>query len=319
MMYTYIVKNFFRNPFQSPLTRLIDDLTPSKSEISRAQKAMETVIEQMRQLSSQNILPPLSPDVATFVGSYFRGTALSPLKHIDIFLIFDSSLVDIHEDQQVLNLVAQNSLLSSCVDESLHLLPNKLVSTLLQSFSTLYPATISTSGQTIKMLLEKYSLEVRITPAFAWDHSFYVPAEKSELLWKKVSPGKERQRLAKVDEHHNHFIIPLIRYIKRWNMTKNNESFRNYHVEAIAYFIFEEIPTPANSLVDAIKLYVKQMSRYIYNCPDPTNLSTPVHTYLPDNIDQWYLFMNRISELKTAVENGERAMVDFVTQSSRET
>lgn len=266
-------------------------------------------------MTSQNLLPPLGEGELVIAGSHYRGTDLAPLWNVDIFLLLDSSLVDIHQKGNTLNIVTQNQLLSTCIDESLHLLPHKLVSTLESLFSQKFPTKMSNSGQALKLQVERHSLEVRITPAFAWDHSYFIPQEKSELLWRRVSPFHEKERLDKINAMHNGFVIPAIRYLKRWNEVRNNEGFRNYHVEAIAYFIFEEIPTPAKSVMEALRLYAAQMSKYIYSCPDPTGLDAPINIYLPDNIDQWYLFMNRIGDLKTAISSGEKAVVDLVKKT----
>lgn len=257
----------------------------------------------------QRSLPVLNPEIITLVGSHYRETDISPLQHIDVFLEIDSSLVDVHVKGDTLSLVTKDNVLSTCVDDSLHVLPQKLVSALQVTFSQHFPATISSTGQSIKIQLEKEKFFVRITPSFAWDHSFFVPQEKSELLWRRVSPYKEKAILDQVNQLHNGNIKSVIRCVKLWNELRNNESFRNYHLEAIAYTIFREIPTATHNVMEALELYVNQMPRYIYNCPDPTGLDTPIHTYLPDNIDQWYLFMNRIAELKTAIKSGEKSLV----------
>lgn len=310
--YTEIVVTFSLNPFQSPLNKLLSEITPSTSENQRAQAAFATIRQLVVQLGTEQALPPIGSEAISLVGSHYRETSLSPLKHIDIFLQLDSSLVAIHEKGNTLNLVTKEAMLSTCVDESLHLLPQKLVNTLKDIFVKHYPTKISRTGQSLKLQLEKQNIEVRITPSFAWDHSFFVPLEHSELLWRKVSPYREKEMLTEINRAHKGNITRAIRLMKMWNEGRNNESFRNYHIEAIAYFIFEEIPTATQDVIDTLRLYVNNMSRYIYNCPDPTGLDTPIHAYLHDNIDKWYLFMNRIGELKTAVQAGEKTLADFL-------
>lgn len=312
MLYTESVKTFLRNPFQSPLSALVAEITPSSQENATVQKATEFLKEMMTQVQKEGGFPNLAPEVVLVVGSHFRQTDLSPIEHIDIFLLFDPQLVEINEKESTLSVKNKEPLFSSSADASMHLLPLKMVSYVEAVLSKKFPTTLTQSKQAVEIRLEQFSLKVRVTPAFSSGDCFYIPEERTELLWRKVSPQKEKEILEKVNLRHNNTLIPLIRYIKLWNETKNNESFRNYHIEAIAYFIFEEIPTPVKSLREALDQYVKSMSRYIYNCPDPTQLSLPIHSYLPDNIDQWYLYMNRISDLKAAIALNEKSIVDLV-------
>jgi hypothetical protein len=308
------VPNFSLNPFQSPLTKLLSEITPSARENAKVDKTVQELKKQLQQWSDQQKLPPLDKNVILLVGSHYRGTDLSPLKHIDLFLLLDPQHVSIQERGNTITLTGEVPILSECTDESKHLLPKKLIGKLESVFAEQFSTKTSFSGQAIKIQFEKEKMEVRLTPAFATGQSYVIPQEKSELLWRKVSPEKEKEKLEKVNAAHKGQIIPLIRCMKFWNESKNNECFRNFHVEATAYFIFEEIPTPVASLLEAMKLYTSQLTKYIYNCPDPTGLDAPIHAYLPDNIDQWYMFMNRIAQLKMAIESGERSVVELLKQ-----
>jgi hypothetical protein len=276
------------NPFQPPLLQLIESVTPSNWEKTNAQHAF-TAIEKYL-LAHPQEFPLAQPDILKLVGSHWRETDLSPVQHIDVFALFAATSFSEQDPPS----------------------PSKTVEGIATLLSKDFVTKLSGTKQAVKIQLKEPNFEIRITPAFVQSGFYYIPEEKSETAWKKVSPDKEKELIMELDAKLNKLLIPTIRCMKFWNDGRNNGGFRNYHIEAIAFHIFSGIPTVPKNVFAAVQIYVEQMSKLIFDCPDPTGLSTPIHKYLPDNIDQWYLFMNRVSDLKTAIKGGEKALKSWL-------
>lgn len=309
---------FLLKPFQSPLISLLDELTPSDADRKKVQKAITSIEKQIQLLVGQQQLPKLAANSLQVFGSYFRESALAPITHVNVLMVIDPTSVQTNETDLTVASVNVDPFLRTIKNPTNLVQPVLLMKALETVLSKHMNAKLSSSGQSVHITLKGESIELRLTPAIPFLDGYLIPEEKSELLWKRISPLKERGALEMINKRHSGNVIAAVRCIKYWNLTRNTESFRSYHLEAIACLVFEEIPTPITSLIHALELYAKHMSKYIYNCPDPVRMTESIHRYLPDNIDQWYLFMNRISELQTAVGDGEKALAEFLRGETNE-
>lgn len=315
-MYTDYVPSFLRNPFQSSLSSLINELTPSAKDLSIVQSAITETQRLISQITPGSTPLRFHSTVLMTVGSRLRNTDITPLSHVDVFIVFEHPELSFHDTDLTLTIADGSSPLSALTDGSLHLITDK-VREHVRLFFPKDATQTSQSKQAILLPFHQLQLEVRITPAFALSDFFLIPEEKSELKWRKVAPQKGKEFLDQLNTRHQNFLIPAIRLMKFWNRQKNNSTLRNYHIEASGYFIFEEIPTPIPDLISALQEYAKHLSKYMYTCPDPVGLAGPINQYLPDNVNQWYLYMNRIAELRDAIDNGEKALVDFLKKQDQ--
>jgi hypothetical protein len=290
---------------------LLDELTPSDRDRANADRAFKELEREIHLLTEQNLLPELAEPGLILAGSNFRETALAPITHLNVLFVINPNSVKVNEQDGMVSFIGPDPFLDGLKNPSGLLQPVLLMKALLSALAG-FSAKQSFFGQSIHIKLKKSPIEIKLTPAIPFLEGYLIPEEKSELLWKRINPTKEKEVIFNLNKRHSGNVIAAIRCMKYWNQTRNTGSFRGYHLEAIACLIFEEIPTPITSLMNAMELYIKQMSKYIYNCPDPVRLSETIHRYLPDSIDQWYLFMNRIGELKAAIEKGEKETAEFL-------
>lgn len=294
---------------------LLDELTPSESQRARSDKALKEFENELQLLIGQKLLPNLAEPHITLAGSNLRETVLAPITHLNLLLVIDPTGLQLNEqDLMVYFNQSQPSdpFLEKLKNPSGLLQPALLLQHIHDTLKKQFTVELSYFRQSIHITLKKSPIKIKLTPAIPYAHGYFIPEERSELLWNKIDPIKEKDIIHKLNNRHSGNIIAAIRCMKYWNHAKNTDSFRGYHLEAIACLIYEEIPTPITSLLQAVDLFAKQMSKYIYNCPDPVHMGETLHRYLPDNINQWYLFMNRIGELQSVIDKGEKELVGFL-------
>lgn len=307
--------NFSLNPFSSPLLGLIQSITPTKKEHHKIKSSLDQVSSYVNRLDSQNTVPILSNSPLLIVGSHSRDTDILPITHVDVYLELDPKNLTMQDSGTIVQLLNNTRELSACIDQAHHLIPLKIIERLQLWFSEKFSVELSHTKQTLKIAIPHSSIEVRLTPSFEYKEALLIPQVDSQLLWLPTNPDILKNLVDHVDKKHHGMIRPAIRFMKYWNDKKNNSAFRNCHIEMIFLLIFDEIPTPTSSVSECLTIFTDRMAKYIYNCPDPTKLNGPVHSYLPDSIDQWYLFMNRIAELKSALIHGESEVVRFAKKS----
>lgn len=287
-------------------------LSPTAQEYSMAEQAIQLLEQFVQTQANQGVLPPLQSPALTIVGSLYRQTAISPLSRISVDLLFDPNQIKYEPQNSTCSLAMSQSPLAASVTPAQLLSPSKLLQNIHAVFVQQYPAAISGSGQSVVVELPNLPVRLEITPTFLVDEVFLIPEEHTELSWRRTSPLKEKAILDQIDSKHHQYVRPIIKFMKYWNDSKNNRSWRENHMEAMVTVHFYSMEQAVSSLSGALVEFCKAMPRYLYKTPDLTGLAGPISAYLPDNIDQWYLFMNRVAELRDNVEAGDGKFIDYL-------
>jgi len=306
------LKKFLPNRFSPPLEQLVTHISPSKGELARIQSAFSFFEAQVQTLHASHILPTAIDKNLIEVGSLLRQTAITPIKHFDVFFIMEGSQLIFSKQNRTLQSITTIQSYSPFTDVSGHISPEKCLQYFVDLFALYYPTSLTNSGQAVNIALEAFRFDIHFVPTFLYESVFLIPEGNSELHWVEADPFKELGILKSLDKQHKDYVTPTIKIAKYWNRQKNNSAFRDFHIETIAYLLFGEVPTAMHSLHDALTLFFTKMPSRLYNSPDVMDNVDPLHLYLPDKLDPWYLYMNRISEAKEALKKGDKEFIEYL-------
>lgn len=300
------------NPFTSPLSLLLKKIKPSTDDLERVQQGFEFFENHVSGLSQNHILPASIDKNLIQVGSFLRKTNLSPVKELDLYFILEGSQIKYNSQSRTIEATQAAPSFGEFREDSGYFSSQKCLNFFQKIFSLHFPSAINPDQSCVWIELKSFKLRINFTPAFLYESIFLIPQESSVLSWVKSDPFKELSILKSLDRHHNQLLIPTIQVAKYWNEKKNNSAFRNFHLESIAFLIFGEIPTSIKTLKDSVSVFMTRMPSHLYDCPDPSGLADPVHLYLPDKVDSWYLYMNRVKEAKDALSVSEKSFVEYL-------
>jgi len=216
-------------------------------------------------------------------GSYSRSTLISPLKDADI------DIVVVLHSKYFYHYKGQNGGQAGLLD----LLKRTLRKT--------YPNTpdISRNGQAVTIQFTDFMVDV--VPAFSRQGGGYLIPNSVSQTWISTDPKKHVDILSAANKAHNGDLIPLIKMIKGWNRTINDE-FRSFHLEVMALQILDQVTISDYSsgvryVFDKARAYVKQAN------PDPAGYGGNVGSYLntQDKVDA------AVSRFETAYERSVKA------------
>jgi hypothetical protein len=156
-------------------------------------------------------------------GSYARNTMIAPLKEadIDIFFVLDPKYFFQYN-------TGQNGGQAGLLD---------LVKRAVKKTYTVTP-DISRNGQAVTIRFTDFVVDV--VPGFNRKDSGYLIPNSISQSWIPTDPKRHVEIISASNKTHNGDLIPLIKMIKGWNKN-NNKYFRSFHLEVLAYQIFEGV------------------------------------------------------------------------------
>jgi Second Messenger Oligonucleotide or Dinucleotide Synthetase domain len=194
------------------------------------------------------------------VGSYRRGTAIRPLKDIDVFVVLDARQ---HRRD---------------VPEA----PLRLLQTIERALRASYPGRQPRiQGRSVNIGFSGTEIDYDIVPAFAptWtgtagtEPPYYEIPDRRASTWIRTNPAKHREACIAANERAGGMLNGLIKAAKQWNCT-NGKPLSGFHIEVMSYSAFWSKPDdPRAGLRD---LFQHLASVVQTACPDPAGLGPPI-------------------------------------------
>ncbi|MEW6715187.1 MAG: CBASS oligonucleotide cyclase [Nitrospirota bacterium] len=249
-------------------------------EITELQQSTVSSRQQNIRTAVKNELTVLD---SFLTGSYSRSTLIAPLKEADI------DVVVVLDAKYFYHYNGQNGSQAGLLD----LLKRALRKT--------YPNTpdISRNGQAVTIQFTDFMVDV--VPAFNRKGGGYLIPNSVSQTWISTDPKKHVDIMSAANKAHDGNLIPLIKMIKGWNRTINDE-FRSFHLEVMALKALDPVrisdyPSGVRYFFDKARSYVKQENS------DPAGYGGDVGSYLNthDKID------SAVSRFETAYERSLKA------------
>jgi len=240
--------------FQGYLSRL--ELTDPEHDDATAQQ------EALRERLCLHLAGPV---YSRLVGSYRRGTAIRPLKDIDVFLVLDA--------RQHRRDVPQA--------------PLRLLETIERALRAIYPSHHPRiQGRSVNIGFSGTGIGYDIVPAFAptWtsgtdtEPPYYEIPERFHSTWIRTNPAKHRAACIAANERAGGMLNVLIKAVKHWNcangLPPHRKPLRGFHIEVMSYSAFRSKPDdPRSGLRD---LFQHLASAVLATCPDPAVLGPAI-------------------------------------------
>ncbi|MFH0967082.1 MAG: nucleotidyltransferase, partial [Methanobacteriota archaeon] len=266
---------FIKGDSLTTLNQLLESIRPKQNEISQASTSHNYLRQLLNSISSNGVIPPIDTEFLT--GSYIRGTKITPLDDVDLFLVlspdglshYPTGFITRNSTTVYRNFLDQNGYVSSI----------KILNALQSGLSTKYQ-TINRENQALNIFLTSYGIGIDIVPSFKLENQNYlIPYGHGKNHWLITNPQKDQEIVEQINNQTNKVFKDIIRIIKYWNKKKNYNRLSSYHIEAIGMNIFRYRNDISSYLV-GLMLFFNEAKNYTYNCPDPTGIGDPITSYL---------------------------------------
>ena len=265
----------------STISSLLSQIRPSQSEVEQASKSHNYVRNILKKKAQDAEIPPIVDDFLT--GSYKRGTKITPLDDIDVFIVLNGSGLRLEDLNRIQ--VEDDTFFVNFKDDYGCLSSIKILEAFKRALPDIYPE-VKRDGQALNIWLSSYNMGLDLVPSFTVkDEDYYlIPSGYGKNTWQKTNPKKDEKLINELDKHHNGLLKDIIRVVKYWNKKKNRNRLRSYHVEAIAMNVFQlQYQNSITSYIEGLRTYFQDFAKYVNSCPDPTELGEPITSNLDRN------------------------------------
>ena len=194
------------------------------------------------------------------VGSYRRGTAIRPLKDIDVFVVLDAR--QHHRD----------------VPEA----PLRLLQTIERALRASYPNhQPRIQGRSVNIAFSGTEIAYDIVAAFAptWtgaadtEPPYYEIPDRHVSTWIRTNPAKHAEACIAANERAGGMLNGLIKAAKHWNRA-SGKPLSGFHIEVMSYSAFWSKPDdPRAGLRDLFQYLARAVQSA---CPDPAGLGPAI-------------------------------------------
>jgi hypothetical protein len=194
------------------------------------------------------------------VGSYRRGTAIRPLKDIDVFVVLDARQ---HRRD---------------VPEA----PLRLLQTIERALRASYPDhEPRIQGRSVNIGFSGTGIAYDIVPAFAptWtavadaEPPYYEIPDRRLSTWIRTNPAEHAAACIAANERAGGMLNGLIKAAKHWNRA-SGKPLSGFHIEVMSYSAFQSKPDdPRAGLRDLLQHLASAVQA---ECPDPAGLGPAI-------------------------------------------
>lgn len=194
------------------------------------------------------------------MGSYLRGTAIRPLKDIDVFMVLDAQ----HHPRTT--------------PEA----PLRVLQTVDRALREAYPNhRPRIQGRSVNIGFSGTGIGYDIVPAFAptwtWapdsDPPYYEIPDRHASTWIRTNPTKHREACIAANERAGGMLNGLIKAVKHWNHA-SGKPLSGFHMEVMSYSALRS--KPDNPRVGLRDLFLYLSDAVLSPCPDPAGLGPAI-------------------------------------------
>ncbi|MGN6110258.1 MAG: SMODS domain-containing nucleotidyltransferase [Kofleriaceae bacterium] len=198
------------------------------------------------------------------VGSYRRGTALRPLKDIDVFMVLEER----HHRRDL--------------PEA----PLRLLQTIERALRASYPShQPRIQGRSVNIGFSGTEIDYDIVVAFAptWtgaadtEPPYYEIPDRRVSTWIRTNPAKHREACIAANERAGGMLNGLIKAAKHWNRAKG-KPLSGFHIEVMSYSAFWSKPDDPRAGLRDLFLHLVNAVQSV--CPDPAGLGPAIDANL---------------------------------------
>ena len=293
------------------IERLGTHIRVTQQEIQNVSNAKNNLIQTIKSKAKNGYLP--YPKDIFLTGSYKRETKISPLDDVDIFYVI--GLAEKKDNHRHTITDCTFDFGEDFKDEDENVSSVKVLNLLKKEISKTYSRSeVRRNGEVVNVYLTSYEVGFDIVPAWKItnDNYYLIPVGGGSTKWKRSNPKVDENILNTLNEKHSNLLKDIIRIVKYWFRKKKIKTPRSYHLESIAYYVFEKKKSITTSYVEGLIYLYKNINynNYLEKCPDPTNLSGDLSSNL--NEDDISKILTEASKAIEYLRKGEEEFVRYV-------
>lgn len=263
------------------MNSLLNQIRLNPEEISQVEDAHEHLVSVLHSKAGSGRLP--TPKDVLLIGSFARDTKITPLDDVDMFYVIGKATS--HDGHWHSIIDCDFSFGQNFLDADQNISSIKILELIKKEIDATYPTSeIRRSGEVVNLFLSSYGVGFDITPVFEITNGEYylMPEGKGSHKWKRSNPLIDHAHISELDERHSYLLKDIILLAKYWFDKKRIKSLRSYHLESIAYHLFDYAPQAALTHEDGLSYLLRNLNHNnrLYSCPDPTGLSEPLSSGL---------------------------------------
>lgn len=237
----------------------IVNLDPEKSRLARSSR--DWLFARIGELPDKHDdFPKLYEENNIAFGSFSRRTKIRPLDDIDMISCLHASggTYIAHRYNDVRITVNDTSRLKEyCHDQTDILNSRKVINRYVRALSEVpqyRKAEINRRGEAATLQLNSYDWNFDVVPAFITapddrGQTYYL-IPNGDGHWKKTDPRIDRDRVARINQRHEGYMLNTLRCVKYWQRRKTMPTISSYLLECIVVAHFEKKQGAMSRFVD---------------------------------------------------------------------
>lgn len=246
-----------RDPYHSSDIEVALQSMKSDLELTLDEKAQASYYQQLVREKLSGTLDGFQTSFLT--GSYIRGTAIAPLKDIDIFVVLDPACRrDLLENGP-----------SRCI--------NAVRAAADDALTRLHKSPFA-QRRSVGIVFASADLKVELVPAFQTNREeVFIIADRSKVGWLLTAPQTHAHLSTIANERSGGFLKPVIKMLKAWKR-ECRIPLKSFHLEVMCY---EAMVAPPPSLSVALGVTLHHLVAAIQrSCPDPAGIGADIDSDL---------------------------------------
>lgn len=260
-----------------------------------ARRSAREVIRQIESFSNlNNSLPSLMPGSGFIAGSLGRLAQEQPLDDIDVYLVMDANGVTATTDGILHPLTAHGRLIATPLTSDPTLKVGGMISSgaIVARYSwhlpLIFPDIATGIGQRRKTCFVRFGgvnidlcPVVRFSPTNGGIDQYWMPVGGGQREWKATNPRLDQDNISAANGAIGGDLLKVVRLMKWWNARHNDDRLKGIHLETMVAGIlprygFHGWAHTLQHLFAALRFSVQA------ECPDPTDLGSPLSSSLSD-------------------------------------
>jgi len=231
-----------------------DTVDLDAGETATARASRDWLVDQIAGFPEADKTFPLPyEEMHTFYGSFHRRTKIRPLDDVDLISCLHAHGCTYLGDQTDVRITVPET--ATRLSQYLHdytreLNSRKIINCFVRSLSAVPQykrADIGRDGEAAVVSLNSYPWSFDVVPAFrtsaeADGRSYYLIPD-GQGHWKKTEPKIDQDRVTRINQARNGYVLPALRLMKYWNKRQTKPIAASYFFESMMLSYFESTVT----------------------------------------------------------------------------
>lgn len=227
-----------------------DTVDLDRDETVRARGSRDWLVAQIAGFPAADATFPMPyEEMHTYYGSFHRRTKIRPLDDVDLISCLHAdgcSYVDYQPECRISVPESATRLSRYLHDYTRELNSRKVINCFVRSLASVPQyerSDIGRDGEAAVVSLNSYPWSFDVVPGFftttdIFGRSYYLIPDGNGH-WKKTDPRIDQDRVTRINQSRNGYVLPALRLLKYWNKRQTKPIAKSYFFESMMLSYFE--------------------------------------------------------------------------------